>query len=943
MLIADLHIHSRYSRATAKSLNPENLWISAQRKGIGLLGTGDFTHPAWLDELEQKLVETGDGAYELRPDLAAAMGEAVPGPCRAPVRFVLSGEISTIYKRHGVTRKVHSLILAPDIAAARRINERLDRLGNITSDGRPILGLDTRDLLELCLDEAPEVIFIPAHVWTPWFSLFGSKSGFDALEECFDDLSGHIHALETGLSSDPPMNWRISALDRYHLISNSDAHSPAKLAREANLLDCEPTYPALAQAINTPGGQGLAGTLEFFPHEGKYHLDGHRKCGVCLEPSETMALGGRCPVCGKALTVGVLSRVEDLADRPKGHLPSGAPPFESIVPLSEVVGEVMQRGPATKGVTLAVEELLAGLGPELFILRQAPLEELERVGGPVLSEAVRRMRTGQVVLEAGFDGQFGMVKLFTPQEREQLKGQGRLWRDAPAPRRKVKKKAQNKSESIPPLLSLTGPATDQLNPEQQEAVVHRGAPLIVRAGPGAGKTRVLVQRAVSLVEEGAAPGRVLMITFTRKAAGEMASRLGVENPAAALVKVSTFHALGREVLAQALGGELLVLSEDERTGIIKALAADLELRPSGAELALTRLKQQVHPQPESELVPLWEAYDNALAQRGALDLDDLVRRAALALEDDPALAQAWGGRFDHVLVDEYQDSNPAQVSLLEHLLVKGASITAIGDPDQAIYGFRGARREGFLRFAQDFPGAREIGLTRNYRNHGAILEAAQGLLAADSDPGRLALSAQCGPGVKPVWAELASPRAEAAWVAAKIVELTGGLDSRQVERGDAGELAPRDIAVLYRLHAQAAPLTQALAQAGVPFQVAGQEPLGETDPLDFKAQRVSLMTLHAAKGLEFAAVFVVGVEEGLLPYQPPGGDPSDMGEERRLLYVAMTRAKEGLFLSRAKARNLFGVGGPKAASPLVGEIPAGALQRERVVSRRRTWQMDLFA
>ncbi len=942
MLIADLHIHSRYSRATAASLNPENLWIAAQRKGIGLLGTGDFTHPAWLEELAEKLVETGDGAYALRPELAASLSERVPGPCRAPVRFLLSGEISTIYKRHGVTRKVHSLILVPDFAAAKRINTRLGRLGNITSDGRPILGLDTRDLLELCLDEAPEVIFIPAHVWTPWFSLFGSKSGFNALEECFADLSGHIHALETGLSSDPPMNWRLSALDRLRLVSNSDAHSPAKLAREANLFTCEPTYAALARALADPNDPGLAGTLEFFPHEGKYHLDGHRKCGVRLEPAETRALGGRCPVCGKPLTVGVLSRVEELADRPEGSRPPGARAFESIVPLDEVVGEVLQKGPATKGVVQAVEDLLAGLGPELYLLRQAPLEELERAGGPVLAEAVKRMRAGQVVLEGGFDGQFGVVKLFTPQERAQLKGQGRLWREAPTAPSGPKKKALDKTEAAASLLSLLDPATEELNPQQQEAVAHRGAPLIVRAGPGAGKTRVLVQRAVGLVEEGADPSRVLMITFTRKAAGEMAARLAGQHPAAGAVKVSTFHALGREIISRALGGELLVLGEEERTALIKELAAGFDLKPSAAELALTRLKQETHPQPGPELAPLWRAYEAALAQRGALDLDDLVRRAVLALEESPELAKAWAGRFDHVLVDEYQDSNPAQVDLLKRLLAGGASLTAIGDPDQAIYGFRGARREGFLRFSRDFPGAREIGLTLNYRNGGAILAAAQGLLAADPDPGRLALQAQAGAGDKPLWAELADPKAEAAWVAAKIVELTGGLDSRQVERGGAGDLAPRDIAVLYRLHVQAAPLAQALAQAGVPFQVAGQEPLAETDPLDFKAQRVSLLSLHAAKGLEFSAVFVVGLEEGLLPYQPPNGEPAEVGEERRLLYVAMTRAKERLFLSRAKSRSLFGVSGPRAASPLMDQLPAGALRREQINRRRRAWQMDLF-
>ncbi len=295
MLVADLHIHSRFSRATSRNLDPEHLWVAAQLKGVDLLGTGDFTHPAWVDELKDKLVETGDGAYQLRPGLARELLPQVPGPCRRPVRFLLSGEISSIYKRHGRTRKVHSLVLLPDFAAVERLNARLDRLGNITSDGRPILGLDARDLLEICLEVEPSVIFIPAHIWTPWFSVFGSKSGFDSLEECFDDLLPHIHALETGLSSDPPMNWRLSALDRYTLVSHSDAHSPAKLAREADLLDCPPTYPALAHALAEPVEGGFRGTLEFFPDEGKYHLDGHRKCGLRLEPAQSRELGGRCP------------------------------------------------------------------------------------------------------------------------------------------------------------------------------------------------------------------------------------------------------------------------------------------------------------------------------------------------------------------------------------------------------------------------------------------------------------------------------------------------------------------------------------------------------------------------------------------------------------------------------------------------------------------------
>ena len=672
MLVADLHIHSRYSRATAKSLNPENLWLAAQRKGIDLLGAGDFTHPAWLEELGEKLVETGDGAYVLNPELRRELQDQAPPACAREVRFLLSGEISTIYKRHGATRKVHSLILMPSLESAARLNARLDKLGNITSDGRPILGLDTHDLLELCLEVEPSVIFIPAHVWTPWFSLFGSKSGFDSLEECFDDLAGHITAVETGLSSDPPMNWRLSALDRMVLVSNSDAHSPAKLAREANLLTCEPTYPALAQALSGADAEGLAGTLEFFPHEGKYHLDGHRKCGVCLEPGETRALDGRCPVCGRPLTVGVLSRVEDLADRPEGYRPPRARGFESIVPLDELVGEVLQRGPATKGVRRAVDQLLTELGPELHILRAAPLTELERVGGPVLAQAVGRMRSGRVVLEPGFDGQFGVVKLFTPQERARLKGQGSLWRDAPARPRKPKKKVLTKPGDPAPLLIPLDPATEGLSQEQRSAVEHRGAPLIVRAGPGAGKTRVLVQRAASLVEEGTPPSRVLLITFTRKAAGELVERLASEHPVAAGVKVCTFHALGREVLASALGAPPQLMGHEERTALIKELATALGWRPGPAELGLTRLKQAVEPEPGPELRPLLRAYQEALARAGMLDLDDLVPGAVRALREDQALAASWAGRFDQVLVDEYQDSNPAQVELLQWLVKDGA-------------------------------------------------------------------------------------------------------------------------------------------------------------------------------------------------------------------------------------------------------------------------------
>jgi DNA helicase-2/ATP-dependent DNA helicase PcrA len=918
---------------------------------VDLLGSGDFTHPAWVAELEEKLVETGDGAYELRPELASALTPQVPGACRRPVRFLLSGEISSIYKRQGKTRKVHSLILLPDLEAVKRLNQRLDLLGNIQSDGRPILGLDAHDLLELCLEVEPGVIFIPAHIWTPWFSLFGSKSGFDSIEECFADLTGHIHALETGLSSDPSMNWRLSALDGYKLVSHSDAHSPGKLAREADLFTCPPTYPDIAAALSGSGGDGLAGTLEFFPDEGKYHLDGHRKCGVRLDPAQTRELGGKCPVCGGNLTVGVLSRVEDLADRPPGDRPSGALPFESLVPLPELMSEVMQRGPATKGVTAAVDRLVQELGPELYILRQAPLDQLKGLGGEVLAEGVRRMRQGKVYVEGGFDGQFGIVRLFSPSEREELKGQKAFFNLKPKPRTAKTGPAAaspRKRAPAPELetLSLLDPAREGLNPRQQEAVEHRGRPLIVQAGPGTGKTRVLVQRAVALLEEGIEPEAILMITFTRKAAAEMAQRLARQKPSASGVQVSTFHSLGKSILTQARGSEPRVLGQEERLSLIALLAKEAGMAASELSERLSLLKQVMEPPSDPAFFPLFAQYEAALAQEDALDMDDLVRRAADFVTEDQDLARHWQNRFAQVMVDEYQDVNQAQVALLQGIVGPKTQVTAIGDPDQAIYGFRGADSRYFQDFARDFSGASQMGLEMNYRSTASILAAAQSLIQAASDSARVLLKPARDGGPRPELCTLPSPRAEAAWVAAKVVDLLGGLDSRQVE-ADPGTpeegYGARDIAVLYRLHALAGPLREALNQAGVPVQVAAREPLAETDPLDFKAQRVSLLSMHAAKGLEFTVVFLAGLEEGILPYLPPNRPPADPDEERRLLYVAMTRAKERLFMTHSRTRTLFGRSRRPSASPFLKEIAPGLLVLVKPPPQKRTAkQLDLF-
>ena len=410
--IADLHVHSKYSRATSQDMCPEGLWRGAQRKGISVIGTGDFTHPAYLEELREKLEPQGNGLFTLKRPFH--QGD-VPAACRADVSFILSAEISCIYSTNGRTRKVHAVALMPDMRSVERLNASLATIGNLRSDGRPILGLDAKELLRLTIDASPEALFIPAHAWTPHFSVFGASSGFDSLEECFGELTPHIHAIETGLSSDPAMNRRVSALDAITLVSNSDAHSSAKLGREANVLETERSYGGIRDAVIT--GKGFVGTIEFFPEEGKYHYDGHRACGVRCTPKQTVQYGYRCPSCGGKLTIGVMHRVEKLADRTDGTRPAAAPSYTSIIPLAEMIAESLGCGVNTKKVSLLYDALISELGPEFTVLRDAPFEDIGRAGTPLIGEAVRRMRAGNVNIAPGFDGEYGKIRIFADDDR----------------------------------------------------------------------------------------------------------------------------------------------------------------------------------------------------------------------------------------------------------------------------------------------------------------------------------------------------------------------------------------------------------------------------------------------------------------------------------------------------------------------------------------------
>lgn len=419
--IADFHVHSHYSRATSKDMSPEGIWKWAQLKGISVIATGDFTHPGWLKELQEKLEPAANGLFTLKKEFRT---EDVPGSCRADVHFILSSEISCIYGKNGRTRKVHAVILAPDFAAAARLNLALARIGNLKADGRPILGLDAKELLRIALDASPENLYIPAHAWTPHFSVFGAASGFDSLEECFEELTPHIHAIETGLSSDPLMNWQLSALDDITLVSNSDAHSAGKIGREANILNTGISYPAMLDAVKTR--KGFEGTIEFFPEEGKYHYDGHRDCGVSLEPKETLEHDYCCPVCSRKVTVGVMHRVEKLADRKYGFRPPNAPGFTSIIPLPEMIAEGLQCGVNTKKVNAIYFSMLEKLGNEFRILMDLPLDDIEPASTPLIREAISRMRTGKVNIAPGYDGEYGRIRIFGEAERKELKGQMKL-------------------------------------------------------------------------------------------------------------------------------------------------------------------------------------------------------------------------------------------------------------------------------------------------------------------------------------------------------------------------------------------------------------------------------------------------------------------------------------------------------------------------------------
>ncbi|MBN1222942.1 MAG: DNA helicase UvrD [Candidatus Aminicenantes bacterium] len=411
--VADLHIHSKFSRATSREMTLDTLASWAKVKGISLVATGDITHPEWLFLAKEKLVPSGNGFFQLKNILPPSNDSLKSIPVSPQdVSFILTAEISFIYSKKGKVRKIHILLLAPDFESIDKINNRLSGIGNLRSDGRPILGLDAKDFVKIVANICPRCVVIPAHIWTPWFSLFGANSGFDAIEECFEEMTPFIFALETGLSSDPAMNWQLSCLDKYSLISNSDAHSPARIGREANVFDAEFSYEGLVNAIKRKDPEKFIYTVEFFPQEGKYHYDGHRKCDVVLSPQETLRNNGICPRCGKKLTVGVMHRILELSDREPGQVPPMKIPFKHLIPLNEIIAQAIGKTAECKSVWDIYFRFIHEFGNEQTILTDVPAERLKQFSSERIGNGIERMRRGQVKIIPGHDGTYGVIDLF---------------------------------------------------------------------------------------------------------------------------------------------------------------------------------------------------------------------------------------------------------------------------------------------------------------------------------------------------------------------------------------------------------------------------------------------------------------------------------------------------------------------------------------------------
>ncbi len=1071
MFIGDFHIHSHFSLATSKQLIPEYLDYWAKIKGIKVVGTGDFTHPGWLKELKEKLEPAEPGLYKLKKEYKIPIDIPDLNPADTEVRFILTTEISNIYKKYDKVRKVHNVIFAPCFETAEKIQRKLTGMEfNITSDGRPILGLDSRDLLELSLNEDENIFFVPAHIWTPWFSAMGSKSGFDTIDECYDDLAGHIHAVETGLSSDPPMNWACSSLDKYTLIANSDAHSPEKLGRNANLFNTDIAYKPIIDAMKNGDPEKFMGTIDFFPQEGKYHYDGHRKCNVCWTPLETLHNKGVCPVCNSIVTVGVMSRVAQLADRDNVLERKNRHPFYSLIPLKEILSEITGNSKTSQKINKLYFSLLNKAGSEFNLLLHLPIDQISKIGNEVLTEGITRMRDREVIVNHGFDGQYGEIRLFRKEEEHHVSQNNALFEEPEAiykhginklPLMGFDLKAyrdivtENRKKGEPDIIEKPASRTKELNNEQTAAVEHFRGPSLVIAGPGTGKTRVLTHRIAHLVEQKNVPAEnILALTFTNKAAGEIRERINkmvkMSNPGKLMI--STFHALGLSVLTNHLDvlnrdKNFIILDEDDRYNILSEEMGTEKQQLKKISTEISSIKQHLSDNNENnEFYDIFLAYQDILHRENMFDLDDLIYQPVMLFNKYPDILERYRQQFLFTMIDEYQDVNYGQYELLKMLMPeKDANICVIGDPNQAIYGFRGSDVKYIRQFVDDYPDAAKFELKKSYRCTDRILMASNKILSSKILNNNILEGIQKG--VKINITENQTDKSEAEFIARKIEDMIGGvrffsIDSN-VTQGNSNTSIKSlsDFAVLCRTRSQFKAIEKAFNDHYIPYQVVGNTPFFKQEPVKtlldllslhhfpdnkylrqklirqkiisakdidrlnhfngnttvkesietitgrwFKAasnntelqklldisvnfgkdhneflnytklgcgadvynhqsEKVTLMSIHASKGLEFRCVFIAGCEDGLMPYSIYNKFETQRTEEERLMYVGMTRAQKYLFLTHAMKRHMNGREFHLQKSPFLDNIEEELVKRsisDKKTKKSDATQLDLF-
>lgn len=1050
--IADLHIHSHYSLATSKQLTPEWIDYWARLKGIGLVATGDFTHRKWTAELREKLVDAGNGLFMLNPAFQKTLPVTLPGNDAMPPRFVLSAEISSIYKKNGKVRKVHSLIYAPGFETIEKIQQSLANIGNIDSDGRPILGFDAADLLKLVKDIDPDVHFIPAHIWTPWFSVLGDKSGFNTIEECFGDLTSEITALETGLSTDVPLNWMCSFLDRFSLVSDSDAHSPDRLGRNANVFDCDFSYHQIFSALKNQDEKLFKGTIDLYPQEGKYHYDGHRKCNICWNPVETLRNRGICSVCGRPVVIGVANRIARISDRTDITERAVKMPFRYIIPLPELLGEITGTSENSKQTKELYVRLLQQLGCEFDILLWHPLGLIEQKAGTVLCEAIRRMRSGEVILHEGYDGEYGAIKVFSENENrytdfhpQQHAAEMIAPWERPLLRFDLKEYHRLKSlhyelvaeEKKEHQKNGDNPLLTALNDEQRIAVTSGLNSILVIAGPGTGKTAVLTTRIAWLITmDKADPQKILALTFTQKAASEMKKRLakipGLQ--ANDLPFTGTFHAFGLFLIKKWLGHTgrktgFTIIDETEQELVCTGMPGVGKSQVKKILQAISLAKQNfLTPEEVKDVVfsDLFRWYENKLLKYNLFDFDDLIYVPYLSVKNSEAKAEELKTMTGHILVDEFQDLNPMQYLWLKQLINPQVNVFAIGDPDQSVYGFRGANPAFLKTFSDDYPGTSIYRLKTSYRCPERILKASGQVIGHDTANFLKGISK----GVKISIVPHTTDQAEAGWIARTISELLGGLDFYRIDsatspvEADSDINSLSDIAILCRTHSLMDFYAGYLRQKGIPVKMAtdrkyvddrdlkiimdifryvqnnrpafiriklmkwginpenvpsdnaaGASQLldkilqlvipesvenpwveqlkqvcqsnrftvtelieyiqtgGLTGLWEIQPEHINLLTLHASKGLEFKCVFIPACEDTLVPYRHFKGN-TDMDEERRLLYVGMTRAEKRLFISHAFRRRYKGQEMQNQRSPFLDAIESELIETLRKQHKR---------